>query len=432
MEGPEPVRGAHPSDIVFVDVETYFERCYSLRDSTLAEYVHDPRFKIYGVGVSFRGRRHLLTEDEFRERAAKTPWRHLWVPTAAPPTGCSAPHAGAATNTFTISLRHNAGLVRFARSPRPTPVMVRGCLRAYMAVSAAKAHRFKLHRSNSDMARGKHRPSFGDLHDHDGFPSFPGARLLAEGDSWFTVSGLPAFNLLFALRFHKPTEIVNLAQPGDQIRKMVQIAASSSLRRALSPGGPRWDGILLSGGGNDLIDEADDILLDKADHRPNGTDPADFCDQTKLRALIEDVQDAYRKIAAMRDGPRGPGSQVPMLTHTYDYATPRNAPARFFFARLGPWLFTALKASEVPESHRVAVADYLADTLADGLLALSKGPNAIKNFHVVDTRGLLKRAQLGHPGDSNDWQNEIHPNDDGYKKIAKKIEPVLEPLIGTV
>lgn len=282
------------------------------------------------------------------------------------------------------------------------------------------------------MARGKHRPSFGDFNDHDGFPSFPDARLLAEGDSWFTVSGLPPFNLLFALRFHKPTEIVNLAQPGDQIRKMVQIAANSSLRRALSAGAPRWDGILLSGGGNDLIDEADDILLDKADHPANANDPADFCDQTKLRSLIKGVQGAYRTIAAMRDGPQGPGSKVPMLTHTYDYATPRNAPARFVFARLGPWLFRALKASEVPESHWVAVADYLVDTLADGLLALSKGPNAIKNFHVVDTRGLLKRAQLGHPGDSHDWQNEIHPNDDGYKKIATKIEPVLEPLIGTV
>ena len=282
------------------------------------------------------------------------------------------------------------------------------------------------------MARGRHRPSFGDLHDDDGFPSFPDARLLAEGDSWFTVSGVPPFNLLFALRFHKPTEIVNLAQPGDQIRKMVQIAANSSLRRALSAGTPRWDGILLSGGGNDLIDEADDILIDKVDRPANAKDPADFCDQTKLRTLIEGVQAAYRTIAAMRDGPRGPGRKVPMLTHTYDYATPRNAPARFFFARLGPWLFRALKASEVPESQWIAVADYLIDTLADGLLALSKGPNAIKNFHVVNTRGLLKRAQLGHPGDSNDWQNEIHPNDRGYKKIAKKIEPILESLIGTV
>jgi len=97
----------------------------------------------------------------------------------------------------------------------------------------------------------------------------------------------------------------------------------------------------------------------------------------------------------------------------------------------GDFLF-ARAAKLAAETDHLPLMVLFADTLADGLLALSKGPNAIKNFHVVDTRGLLKRAQLGHPGDSNDWQNEIHPNDDGYKKIAKKIEPVLEPLIGTV
>jgi hypothetical protein len=78
-EGPEAVRGAHPSDIVFVDVETYFDRDYSLNNSMLAQYLHDRRFKIHGVGVGFRGRRHWLTEDEFRRRAAKTPWGRLQV-----------------------------------------------------------------------------------------------------------------------------------------------------------------------------------------------------------------------------------------------------------------------------------------------------------------------------------------------------------------
>jgi lysophospholipase L1-like esterase len=48
---------------------------------------------------------------------------------------------------------------------------------------------------------------------------------------------------------------------------------------------------------------------------------------------------------------------------------------------------------------------------------------------VVDTRGTLTRAELGHPGDSRDWQNEIHPNGGGYEKLAKKIEPVLEALL---
>ncbi|WP_373509036.1 hypothetical protein [Thiocapsa sp.] len=48
---------------------------------------------------------------------------------------------------------------------------------------------------------------------------------------------------------------------------------------------------------------------------------------------------------------------------------------------------------------------------------------------MVDTRGALTRAALGHRGDSQDWQNEIHPNGGGYEKLAKRIEPVLEGLL---
>jgi hypothetical protein len=280
------------------------------------------------------------------------------------------------------------------------------------------------------MARGTHRPTWGE-----DFPTFPDARLLAEGDSWFTVNSgpIPGFsqNLLHELRFHKPTEIINLARPGDHIRRLVSIASGSELRRQLTVGPGHWDGILLSGGGNDLIDEAEEIILPKADRPAGISDPKSFCDQSKLEEVISEVQTSFRKIAALRDRPLGPGPGVPILTHTYDYATPRDAPARFLFTKLGPWTFPALVRGQVPQAHWVGISDYLADALADAILALASGPDAIANFHVVDTRNTLARAELGHQGNSNDWLNEIHPNADGYEKLAKVIEPVLEPLIGT-
>lgn len=281
------------------------------------------------------------------------------------------------------------------------------------------------------MSRGTHRPTPGsDL------PTFPGARLLAEGDSWFTLNTTPLpgkpQNLLHQLRFHKATEIINLARPGDHIRRMAAIASNPALAQALSGAGRRWDGILLSGGGNDFIEEAKHILLRKTQRPTGARDPADFCDQGRIRALVDEIQHAYRRIAALRDRPTGPGTRIPILTHTYDYATPRDAPARFFFQRLGPWLITAMRQGEVPRQHWVSIADYLADTLAEALLDLTRGPNAIRNFHVVETRNTLKRAKLGTRGDSNDWLNEIHPNAIGYDKLAQRIEPVLEPLIGTV
>lgn len=283
------------------------------------------------------------------------------------------------------------------------------------------------------MARGTFRPmivTWRDL-DFDSWPSSPDLRFLAEGDSWFTISGVPAYNLLFELRFYKHTRIVNCGMPGDTIKHMAQICRNRDLREALATGGPRWDAIFLSGGGNDLIDAADEIIRDKAKRDSASIrGPADYCDAQRLNALIAEVQGGYRKIAALRDSPGSPAQGVPIVTHTYDYATPRNAPARFFVASVGPWLYRALTASEVPEHDWVAVADHLIDQLATGILALQTGPAPIANFRVVDTRNTLKRAQLGQLGVSNDWQNEIHPNGGGYEKLAKRLEAELENVLG--
>jgi lysophospholipase L1-like esterase len=269
-----------------------------------------------------------------------------------------------------------------------------------------------------------------DLDFDEGFPTFPDWQLLAEGDSWFTISGLPAFNLLFELRFHKHTRIVNCALPGDTIKNMSAIAKNRNLRQALASREYAWDAILLSGGGNDLIDEAEDILIPKASrHASSVNGPADYCDQAALDALIDEVQSGYRAIAAQRDKADSPSRRVPIITHTYDYATPRNAPARFIFSKLGPWLHPALLSREVPGEDWVPVADYLIDRLAEGILALQNGPSPIPRFHAVDTRGTLERAALGARGDDADWQNEIHPNDDGYEKLAKLLEPTIESLV---
>jgi lysophospholipase L1-like esterase len=283
--------------------------------------------------------------------------------------------------------------------------------------------------------RGRHRPTvvtwreyLRQVFDHEGFPIFPDRNLLAEGDSWFTISGIPPYNLLFELRFRKHTRIVNCGSPGDTIVSMASIARSQQLREALSPGIQRWDAILLSGGGNDLINAAGKIVLPKSDRPTHTGNAAEYCNTAELDALLDDVQDGYRRIAAMRDVPGGPSRGVPILAHTYDYATPRDAPA--IFGSLGPWLYRAFTEQEIPPADWAALSDYLTNQLAERLLDLADGARKIPNLHVVDTRCTLIRAALGHRGDSHDWQNEIHPNGGGYEKLARRIEPVLEGLLG--
>ena len=46
-------------------------------------------------------------------------------------------------------------------------------------------------------------------------------------------------------------------------------------------------------------------------------------------------------------------------------------------------------------------------------IILLRGPNAIRNFHVVETRNTLTRDEFGTRGDINDWLNKIHLNATG-------------------
>jgi len=283
------------------------------------------------------------------------------------------------------------------------------------------------------MARGKFRPQITtwnlfDFEETADDPSLYDTLILAEGDSWFTIGGLFAPNLLMSLRFHKATLILNCASPGDTIVHMSALAHNYVYKEAFRYD-YAWDAILLSGGGNDLIDRADEIILDAAQRKGRTlSGPADYCDQDRLERLIGDVQQGYRTLVSVRDASPGPASRAPIFVHTYDYPTPRNAPARFIVGNIGPWIYKALNQSGVPEQDRVGVSDYLFDRLAQGILALRHQTPALENFHVIDTRNTLVRAGLDTVGNSGDWLNEIHPNEDGYKKLARKLEKKLLPV----
>ena len=253
-------------------------------------------------------------------------------------------------------------------------------------------------------------------------------RLLAEGDSWFTVGAIPSSNLLYELRLKKRTVILNLGYPGDTLANVAQLSANPEfVRRLAHPNwASDWDAVLLSGGGNDLIDRAGDLI--RARPRGAGRQAADYVDADALAAFAEGIKAAYRGIVALRDRPASPNRGKPIVVHTYDYPTPRPAPATFLivpFTR--PWMHPVFEARQVPRSLRIAVAAQLLDALAAALLALE---NELPAFHVVDTRGLLQRAELDSRGNSGDWLNEIHPNGDGYRKIARRLAVRLHRVLG--
>lgn len=261
-------------------------------------------------------------------------------------------------------------------------------------------------------------------------PNFPDKFVLAEGDSWFHIGGLTglgsARNLIDEISINdKQTLLLNMALSGDTVRRISESFESSIFKKMLED--YNWNLILLSAGGNDLIDALTEDLKYVVDKNPLSiiqsctipTSYQSFINMKDLDLLIKFVLGKYK--ALFKFIRKTKNREVPIVIHTYDYPTPRDAPANAFIIKKGPWLFKAFKTKEVPINYRIQISDYIFKSLADALLTLN-APNLpnVANVYVVKTYDTLLRAD-SVPGESYDWLNEIHPNAKGLEKLAKKI-----------
>jgi lysophospholipase L1-like esterase len=223
--------------------------------------------------------------------------------------------------------------------------------------------------------------------------------------------------------------IVNCGMPGDTIKNISKIIKNQNLKNAFKSSYSKpWKLMFMSGGGNDLIDEAGNIIKKrKARKQKAYNDVAKYCDDKKLQKLLSNISSGYNKIIKLRDGPNSKAKNIPIIAHTYAYPTPRNSPATFLSAPIsGPWLYKVMVQAKIPEEHWLPLTDYLFNNLADTIADLK---NTLPNFHVVDTRDLLTRAKLGVTGNSYDWMNEIHPNSGGYRKIARELDALADNFL---
>lgn len=252
-------------------------------------------------------------------------------------------------------------------------------------------------------------------------------RYLAEGDSWFSYGSWKLESLLTQLKLGRPAAVVSLAQPGDTIRRMSDIAGNPELDHWLSRpwGAFDWHAVLVSGGGNDVIDDAARIIPASAVAQAAGKPVEEYVDRVQLARTLAEIQDGYRRIVALRDREESPCPGVPLVTHAYDLATPRDAPARFLVVKLGPWLYPAMMAAKIPEARWNDVADHVLGALGAAITALE---DELPNFHVARTQGKLRRAAPGTHGESNDWANEIHPNRRGFAALARLVAGPLDAL----
>lgn len=255
----------------------------------------------------------------------------------------------------------------------------------------------------------------------------PQRLVYAEGDSWFDkFTPIPASgtNLLDAIRTPFVTAVVDVSHIGDEARDMVrghQARQTRAMFDLLS-----FDAILLSAGGNDLKNVFADLYGAKAladegvrsDFQPS--ELSLLADPARHTTLFDDVLRSIGRFVDLRNAAGDARTQrAPIFVHGYDRLQPRPAGAAIFAgSRIGrgPWLYPAMKAAGLNDAQMRAACDAVIDEL-NRLLALRIAP--LDNVFVIDQRGLLTPAAPGTTGNDADWLDEIHPNPQGFVRLAR-------------
>lgn len=281
-----------------------------------------------------------------------------------------------------------------------------------------------------------------DLGGDDPFPIGDyGLRFLAQGDSWFSIGAIPPFkttNVLEELRLERWAVAVNCAAPGAVLRRMTDTVRAPQFVNLLSGNVAwEWSAVLVSGGGNDLIEAIGApptaprdrrLLLTPAERTGSAGDPASYLSDDGWQTFGTYLGAVFTGLMDLRD--RGVNKQTPLLLHNYAPLQPRPAPAGPGF---GPWLQPALADFEVPDDLGLAIGGLLMKKLGDLLLTLAADRSASHPgagpIHVIDSQSAgLVPAAPGSNGASGDWANEIHPTRGGYAKVAATWATALDAL----
>ena len=267
-----------------------------------------------------------------------------------------------------------------------------------------------------------------------------GRRFLAEGDSWFsmgTINPAKNSNLLFEMVFSKRWCAINCAVPGDTLRRMVQMTRDPQFISLLCGRQAwEWDGLLLSAGGNDLInalevpptepDAALRLLRPAAEWGPPADGAMRYISDSGWATFRTYLKANFDDMVKLREA--GPSKGKPIFTHTYACPVPRDAGAGL---GLGPWLLPSLLRYGIPPEDHAEVARLLFGRLAQLLLEIGSEPQRYPNVHVFDTNGIaLEAAQASAIGESGDWINEIHLTWRGYEKLALPWAAAIEATVG--
>ena len=229
-------------------------------------------------------------------------------------------------------------------------------------------------------------------------------QILAEGDSWFDYP-VPLFGggIINRLEDLVGVPILNLAKAGDEVRNMLGVEERKVLINQLSKGSPaggKWDVLLFSGGGNDIVGDPMALWVREFD---SSVAPRKLINQPRFQVALDLVKAGYEDLIELRDSL---SPETHLVFHSYDFAIPDGRGVCF----MGPWLkptFDIRNFKTRPPAS--AVVKEMLQQFAKMLKKLKKDN---ENISIINTQGTLRAR-------TSSWHNELHPSRSGFNKFAK-------------
>jgi hypothetical protein len=250
---------------------------------------------------------------------------------------------------------------------------------------------------------------------------YDGPVILAEGDSWFEYPMSEDLLVPLGEKF----AILSLAKAGDSF---TEVADQDELFPTLNepPPGREFHIVMLSLGGNEVMGHIEDFVFDNDPARPD----------EKYVRLPE-----FEKMLIGGDGVRDKfdgiiqriieGGDQHVILHGYDYPDPRfprqpgeeELPGAQW---IGPPLMHHREIGSLT-TYREATNQML-DGFNAMLAEVAGRPQYENRVHYVKLLGTIGKRSKTHNPDDALWVDEIHGTTEGFKRLAKKFEPVIERL----
>jgi hypothetical protein len=240
---------------------------------------------------------------------------------------------------------------------------------------------------------------------------FTPLQVFAEGDSWFDYPALLGGGIIARLQKRLGVPILNLAEPGDEVRFMLGVEQRKRLIECLTEGCPTgepWDVMLFSGGGNDIVDNP--MALWVRDWQA-GVPPAGLINQPRFDTALALVRAGYEDLIALRDE-LSPGTQL--VFHGYDFVIPDGRG----ICNVGPWLSPTFELRRFP--NRDAAFQVL-KLMLQQFGAMLKTLEANAQVTSIATQGTLQPVP-------SSWHNELHPAKAGFNAFAEIFHHTLKAL----